>query len=145
MGLEESVKRSFSFHLRKSFNHVPGEVGDLESKWTTFCVNQCCGHKLVGVGHGGNTQIRRWPQAQRDAVKQKKELYWVFLDCVAPEAEGRYRQARRSAAMAFGKAKTWAWEQFGEDMENNFRMASKRLWTTIWRLSRGKQCTVNTG
>ncbi|TWW54336.1 hypothetical protein D4764_06G0008300 [Takifugu flavidus] len=29
-------------------------------------------------------------------------------------------------------------------MENDFRMASKRFWTTIRRLRRGKQCTVNT-
>ena len=29
-------------------------------------------------------------------------------------------------------------------MENDFRMASKRFWTTIRRLRRGKQCTINT-
>ncbi|TWW53911.1 R2DM Retrovirus-related Pol polyprotein from type II retrotransposable element [Takifugu flavidus] len=29
-------------------------------------------------------------------------------------------------------------------MENDFRTASKRFWTTIRRLRRGKQCTVNT-
>ncbi|TWW64974.1 hypothetical protein D4764_22G0006210 [Takifugu flavidus] len=29
-------------------------------------------------------------------------------------------------------------------MENDFRTASKRFWTTIQRLRKGKQCTVNT-
>ena len=29
-------------------------------------------------------------------------------------------------------------------MENDFRTASKRFWTTIRRLRRGKQCIVNT-
>ncbi|TWW77358.1 hypothetical protein D4764_12G0007480 [Takifugu flavidus] len=33
---------------------------------------------------------------------------------------------------------------FCEAMENDFRTASKRFWTTIRRLRRGKQCTVNT-
>ena len=28
-------------------------------------------------------------------------------------------------------------------MENDFRTASKRFWTAIRRLRRGKQCTVN--
>lgn len=28
-------------------------------------------------------------------------------------------------------------------MENDFRMAWKRFWNTIWRLRRGRQCTVN--
>ena len=35
-------------------------------------------------------------------------------------------------------------EEFGEAMENDFRMASKRFWTTIRHLRRGKQCIVNT-
>ncbi|TWW80607.1 R2 Retrovirus-related Pol polyprotein from type I retrotransposable element [Takifugu flavidus] len=37
-----------------------------------------------------------------------------------------------------------AGEEFGEAMENDFWMASKRFWTTIRHLRKGKQCTVNT-
>ena len=60
------------------------------------------------------------------------------------EAAGRYQQAKRSAALAFTEAKTRTWEVFGEAMENDFQTASKRFWTTIRRLRRGKQCIVNT-
>lgn len=42
------------------------------------------------------------------------------------------------------EAKTLTWKEFGEAMENDFQMALKRFWTTIWHLRRGKQCTVNT-
>ena len=59
-------------------------------------------------------------------------------------AAGRYRQAKQSAAVVVTEAKTWTWEEFGETMENDFRAASKRFWTTIRRLRRGKQCIVNT-
>ena len=77
------------------------------------------------------------------AVKLK-ESYRTFLACGIPEAAGRYRQAKRSTAAAVAEAKTRTWEDFGEAMENDFQMASKRLWTTIRRLRRGKQCIVNT-
>ncbi|KAK0138802.1 putative RNA-directed DNA polymerase from transposon X-element [Merluccius polli] len=76
--------------------------------------------------------------------RQKKESYRTFLACRTPEAAGRYRQAKRSAAVAVTEAQTRTWEEFGEAMENDFRTASKRFWTTIRRLRRGKQCIVNT-
>ena len=82
--------------------------------------------------------------AVRDAVKLKKEFYRTFLACGTPEAAGRYRQAKQSAAVAVTEAKTRTWEEFGEAMENDFRTASKRFWTTIRRLRRVKQCIVNT-
>ena len=80
----------------------------------------------------------------RDAVKLKKEFHWAFLACGTPEKADWYRQARRCAAVAVAEVKTRAWEEFGEAMENDFWTASKRFWTTIWRLRKRKQCTFNT-
>ncbi|TWW77720.1 hypothetical protein D4764_12G0011100 [Takifugu flavidus] len=101
---ESPVRRSFNSHLQESFDHVPGEAGDIELK----------------------------------------ESYRTLLACGTPEAADRYRQAKRSAAMAVAKARTREWEEFGEAMENDFRTASKRFWTTIRHLRKGNQCTVNT-
>ncbi|KAK0132400.1 Craniofacial development protein 2 [Merluccius polli] len=129
-------RESFNSHLRESFDHVPGEAGDIESEWAMFRVSivkasdGSCGRKVV-------------VPAVADAVKLK-ESYRTFLACGTPEAAGRYWQAKRSAAVAVTEAKTRTWEEFGEAMENDFRTASKRFWTTIRRLRRGKQCIVNT-
>ncbi|TWW52999.1 R2DM Retrovirus-related Pol polyprotein from type II retrotransposable element, partial [Takifugu flavidus] len=138
--LDTRVKRgaelSTDHHLVKelqltppeSFDHVPGEAGDIESEWAMFrasiaeAADRCCGRKVVGACRGGNTRTRWWTPAAADG----------------------YRRAKRSAATAVAEAKTRAWEEFGEDMENDFRTASKRFWTTIRRLRKGKQCTVNT-
>ncbi|KAK0147792.1 Craniofacial development protein 2 [Merluccius polli] len=106
--------------------------------------DRSCGRKVVGACRGGNSRTRWWTPAVRDAVKLKKESYRTFLACGTPEAAGRYRQAKWSAAVAVTEAKTQTWEEFGEAMENDFRTASKRFWTTIRRLRRGKQCIVNT-
>ena len=66
------------------------------------------------------------------------------MACRTPEAADRYRLAKRTAAAVVAEAKTRAWEEFGETMEKDFRVASKRFWTTIKRLRRGKQCSVST-
>ncbi|TWW65163.1 hypothetical protein D4764_21G0000630 [Takifugu flavidus] len=100
--------------------------------WTLYhsgvadAADQCCGRKV------------------RDAVRLKKESYRALLARGTPEAADRYRQAKWSAATAVAEAKTQALEEFGEAMENDLRTASKRFWTTIRRLRRGKQCTVST-
>lgn len=60
------------------------------------------------------------------------------------EAADRYRQAKRAAARAVAEAKTRAWEEFGETMEEDFRSASKKFWQTVRRLRRGKQFATDT-
>ncbi|KAK0153961.1 putative uncharacterized transposon-derived protein F52C9.6 [Merluccius polli] len=103
---ESPVRESFNSHLRESFDHVPGEAGDIESEWAMFhasivkAADQSCGRKVVGACRGGNPRTRWWTPAVRDAVKLKKESYRTFLACGTPEAAGRYRQAKRSAAVA---------------------------------------------
>ncbi|TWW53877.1 R2DM Retrovirus-related Pol polyprotein from type II retrotransposable element [Takifugu flavidus] len=121
------LRWSFNSRLRESFDHVPGEAGDIESEWAMF-----------------RASIAEAADPVRDAVKLKKESYRALLACGTPEAADGYRRAKRSAATAVAEAKTRAWEEFGEDMENDFRTASKRFWTTIRHLRKGKQCTVNT-
>ena len=46
--------------------------------------------------------------------------------------------------MAVTEANTRTWEEFCEAMNNDFRTALKRFWTTIRCLRRGKQCIINT-
>ena len=57
----------------------------------------------------------------------------------SPETADRYREARRAAASVVAKAKTRVWEEFGEAMEKDFRLASKKFWQTVRRLRKGKQ------
>lgn len=54
-----------------------------------------------------------------------------------------YWQAKWNVAEAVAKVKAWTWES-REAMENNVWMASRRFWSTIGQLRRGKQCTINT-
>uniref|UniRef100_A0A8C9VLN8 Reverse transcriptase domain-containing protein n=1 Tax=Scleropages formosus TaxID=113540 RepID=A0A8C9VLN8_SCLFO len=103
-----------------------------------------CGHKVSGACRGGNPRTRWWTPEVRDAVKLKKEFYRAWLAHGTPEAADRYRRAKRSAALAVAAAKTRAWEEFGEAMEEDFRSASKRFWQTVRRLRGGKRCSTNT-
>ena len=66
---ESPVRESFNSHLRESFDHVPGEAGDIESKWAMFrasivkAAERSCGRKVVGACHGGNSRTHWWTPA----------------------------------------------------------------------------------
>jgi len=62
----------------------------------------------------------------REVVKLKKESYRTFLASGTLEAADGYRRTKLSSALVVPEAKTLAWEEFGEVMENDFRTASKR-------------------
>ncbi|TWW81779.1 hypothetical protein D4764_01G0015940 [Takifugu flavidus] len=74
--------------------------------------------------HVLDTRVKRGAELSTD-YHLVEESYQALLACGTPEAADRYRQAKRSAAMAVTEAKTRAWEEFGEAMENDFRTASK--------------------
>ncbi|XP_016520903.1 uncharacterized protein LOC107834312 [Poecilia formosa] len=123
---ESPVRRSFNSHLQQNFEHVPGEVGDIESEWTMFRAStaeaayRSCGWKVVGPCRVSNPRTRWWTPSVRDAVKLKKESYRAFLACGTPEAADGYQRAKRHAARVAAEAKTRAWEEFGDAMEKDF-------------------------
>ncbi len=145
---ESPVRENFNSHLWRSFDRIPREAGYIESEWTMFstsivdAASQNCGRKVSGACRGGNPRTRWWTPEVRDAVKLK-ESYQAWMACGTPEAADGYRQAKRSAARVVVEAKTRAWEEFGEAMERDYRLASKRFWQTVWHLRRGKQCPTN--
>ncbi|TWW78062.1 R2DM Retrovirus-related Pol polyprotein from type II retrotransposable element [Takifugu flavidus] len=144
------IRLVFNSHLQQSFDHVPRAVGDIESEWAMFrsaiveAAVASCGCKAAGAGRGGNPRTRWWTPEVRGAVKLKKEAYRSGLVCGSPEAADRYRLAKRVAAATVAEAKTRAWEEFGEAMEEDFRSAPRRFWQTVRRLRGGRRQLAHT-
>lgn len=49
------------------------------------------------------------------------------------EAADRYRLGRRAAARAVMERQTCIWEQFGEVVEKDFQLASRKFWVLSWQ------------
>ncbi len=69
----------------------------------------------------------------------KKEAFQAWLAQGPPEAANGYREARRATALVVMEAKTWLWEEFGEAMEKDFWLASRKFWKIVRCLRRGKK------
>lgn len=46
---------------------------------------------------------------------------------------------RPDGLLLIAKAKTWVWEEFGEALEKDFQLASRKFLLTIQCLRKGKQ------
>ncbi|KAK3508751.1 hypothetical protein QTP70_004231 [Hemibagrus guttatus] len=144
------VRGVFNSHLRESFNQILREVGDIECEWTMFSSSivdtaiRSRGRKVSGASHGGNPQTQWWTLEVRDAIKLKKESYQAWLARGTPETAEASWQAKRTADGVVSEAKTRVWEEFGEAMEKDYRMASGKFWQTVRHLRRGKQLSANT-
>ncbi|XP_023284603.1 receptor-type tyrosine-protein phosphatase F-like [Seriola lalandi dorsalis] len=147
---EEPVKMIFNAHLRQSYDRVPRVVGDIESEWALFrsaiveAAVASCGRKVAGASRGGNPRTCWWTPGVGEAVRLKKEAYRAWLACGSLESADWYRRAKRSAATAVAEAKTQAWEEFGETMEEDYCSAPKRFWQTIRRLRGGRRQLAHT-
>ena len=73
-----------------------------------------------------------------------KESYRLGLAFETTETANRYRQGKQNAAWEVSEANTLIWEEFGEAMKQDFRLASKRFWKTVSYLIWGKQRFANT-
>ncbi len=57
---ESPVREIFNSHLRRSFDRIPREFGDIESEWTMFstsivdAASRSCGRKVSSACRGGN-------------------------------------------------------------------------------------------
>ena len=92
--------------------------------------SKSCGINIVGACCGGKRRTCWWMQAVMEAIRLR-EAFRAWLSQGSPEAAGRYRVAKRAAALVVAKAKTQVWEEFGENMENDFWLASRMFWQTI--------------
>ncbi|TWW81341.1 R2 Retrovirus-related Pol polyprotein from type I retrotransposable element [Takifugu flavidus] len=69
----------------------------------------------------------------------------VLVMAVIPVPDGGHqRLAKRVAAATVAEAKTWAWEEFGEAMEEDFRSAPRRFWQTVRCLRGGRRQLAHT-
>ncbi|KAK3508205.1 hypothetical protein QTP70_017467 [Hemibagrus guttatus] len=124
---DPSVRGVFNSHLRESFNQIPREVGDIESEWTMFSSS------IVDAAI--------WSCGRRQAEEG------VLSSLVGSGDSGGSRGILAGQAnYSHGDlgSKNSVWEEFGEAMEKDYRMASGKFWQTVWHLRRGKQLSANT-
>ncbi|TWW64289.1 hypothetical protein D4764_03G0012970 [Takifugu flavidus] len=144
---ESPVRRSFNSHLGNSFDHVPGEAGDIESEWTMFrasiveAADRCCGRKVVGASRGGNARTRWWtpasnaPPVMHWSVVVKREL--------SQKAKLSIYRSIFVPTLTYGH-ELWVMTERTRSQVQAAEMSFLRRVAGLCLRDRAKQCTVNT-
>lgn len=66
----------------------------------------------------------------KEIVKLQKEAFQAWLTRESPETLDTNQEARWAAASAVTEARTRLWEELGEAIGKDVRLASKRFWKT---------------
>lgn len=105
----------------------------MESEWAMFktLIMEAAGksscQKVTDTCWGGNLSTRECTLVVKEPVKVKKKAFRAWLARGYPKAADKYWEARRSAALVVTEAKIWVWKEFGEAIQKDFWLASKKF------------------
>ena len=90
-----------------------------EETWAVFkntlteTLSKACGTKIIGRGQVKQTAW--WNDTVKEAIKEKKKLYKVWVKSKLDEDYVKYRLARRHSKRIVRSAKEQSWTEYGEE------------------------------
>ena len=139
---DKEVRTAFANNIASLFKELPASTKDIETEWNLFrtavitSATSCCGRKRVGGTKNSEKRTPWWNQKVKEAVRAKNVAYKAWLaNKSSVELRSQYSEARKAAATNVKLSKEKAWEEFGERLANDFKMANKVFWHTVRRLS----------
>ena len=142
---DKEVRTAFADNIASKFKELPASAEDIETEWFLFrtavitLATNCCGHKRVGGTKNSERRTSWWNQEVKEAIRAKNVAYKAWLaNKSSLELCSQYSEARKVAATKVKLCKARAWKEFGERLDDDFKMANKVLEQTI-RRGRGKR------
>ena len=142
---DKEVRTAYADNIASKFKELPAFTEDIETEWCLFrsavimSAFNCCGRKRVGGTKSSKRRTAWWNQEVKEAIRAKKVAYKVWLaNKSSAELRSQYSEARKTAATKVNLSEKRVWKEFGERLDDDFKMANKVFWQTIRRL-RGKR------
>ena len=142
---DKEVRTAFADNIASKFKELPASTEEIETESCLFqtavitSATNCCGRKRVGETKSSEKRTPWWNQEVKEAIRAKKVAYKAWLaNKSSIKLRSQYSEARKAAATKVKLSKERAWKEFGERLDDDFKMANKVFWQTIRRL-RGKR------
>ena len=132
---EDGIKEEWLVHKER-------EIGNVEEEWMAFknavirCASSACGLKRLskrGIRKGSEW----WNEEVERLVRNKRELYKVWLQNRCSENYDRYKVVRNEVKRAVRSAKREAGRRWGEKLVEDFSTNKKMFWREVKRTRQG--------
>ncbi len=144
---DSNVAKEYADNIEQMFSQIPPVESEAELEWQLFKTSltaaaaKACGFKRVIVGVG-KKPTPWYTKEVREIVNEKKKRFRDWLKTKSSETRLAYNNAKKAVKDAVSTAKMKSWENFGMELENNYRGAQKLFWQTVRRIRKGKGCAI---
>lgn len=144
----EMAADEFKNRVEEKFSQVELNVAvNIENEWNIFkkslleVAEECLGSNVV---KDGKKQTGWWSNEIKEAVKEKRMRYLLWLQNRSSENDRLYKEMKSNVKNLVKKAKDTDWEKFGRDLEHAGQQRNKVFWTNIKNIRNGdkKQAPV---
>ena len=128
---DEEVQTKIKCTISEKLDHIDPTILNVDEAWDSFktvlldTIREACGTKKAG---GRNRKATAWWKKEvKDAIKEKKKLYKIWVKTKDREDYIKYRLARRHSKKVVRTAKEKTWTQYGEKLCETCRTSSRVL------------------
>ena len=112
--------------LGDSTDMTAEEVWSVFKKSLTDTLSKTCGTKKTGKGQVKQTAW--WNDTVKDAIKEKKKLYKVWVKSKLEEDNVKYRLARRHSKRTVRMAKEQSWKTYGQELRELYKLSTRHFY-----------------
>jgi len=122
---EEEVRQEVETEVTTKLEEVNNTDMTAEEAWSVFkntlteTLSRACGTK--SNGRGQVKQTAWWNDTVKEAIKEKKKSYKVWVKSRLDEDYVKYRLARRHSKRIVRSAKELSWKEYGEELSQSIK------------------------
>ncbi|XP_035664606.1 uncharacterized protein LOC118408089 [Branchiostoma floridae] len=131
MDIQEEIKRKITERLEQEDTRDKSA----EETWCIFrdtlldCLKNTCGKKRHGKGQRKATKW--WNDEVKEAVREKKRLYKVWVKSQTQEDYVKYRLARRKSKREVKHAKDASWKTYGQELSELCKRSPREFYRSV--------------
>ena len=146
---DEEVQTKIKYTISEKLDHIDPTLLNVDEAWDSFktvlldTIREACGIKKTG---GRNRKATAWWNKEvKDAIKEKKKLYKIWVKTKDEEDYIKYRLARRHSKKVVRTAKEKAWTQYGEKLCETCKTSPREFYKNVCESDESARRTFRSG
>ena len=129
------VQTKIKFTISGKLDDIDPTILNEDEAWDSFktalldTTKEACGTKKTGGRNRKATTL--WNKEVKDAIKEKKKLYKIWVKTKDEEDYIKYRLARRHSKKVVRTAKEKAWTQYGENLCETCKTSPREFYKSV--------------
>ena len=134
---DEEVQTKIKRTISEKLDHIDPTILNVDEALDNFktvlldTIREACVTKKTGGKKNNRKATAWWNKEVKDAIKDKKKLYTIWVKTRDEEDYTKYRLARRHSKKVVRTAKEKAWTQYGEKLCETCKTSPREFYKSV--------------